>query len=143
HICFYLSRFFSFNYTATTEISTLSLHDALPISAVDHAQRRPIPSDHAGGHRVEDDARSRGPMLLAGQADEVLESHPREKARVRVLLGVRAVHSVDRGRVHDPMGTNEPGQGRCDAVRRVSRPRPAHNDDWVSLSELRGRGVAR
>src|SRR5439155_14356409 len=110
--------------------------------AADHAQRRPIPSDRAGGHRVEDDARSRGPMLLAGQADEVLESHPREKARVRVLLGVRAVHSVDRGRVYDPMGINEPGQGRRDAVRRVSRPRPAHNDDWVSLSELRGRGVA-
>src|SRR3712207_9059372 len=34
--------FFFFNYTATTEIYTLSLHDALPISGdlVDHRDRR-------------------------------------------------------------------------------------------------------
>src|SRR5205807_6141677 len=64
------------------------------VPAVDHAQRRSISSDHAGGERVEDDARSRGPMPLAGQADEVLESHPREKVRAGVFLGVRAVHSV-------------------------------------------------
>src|SRR5207247_7360059 len=40
------------------------------------------------------------------------------------------------------MGTDEPGQGRCDAVRRVSGPGPAHDDDRVSLGDLRGRGVA-
>src|SRR2546422_9559979 len=36
HLCFLLSLFFSFfffNDTATTEIYTLSLHDALPISS--------------------------------------------------------------------------------------------------------------
>src|SRR6266851_9656245 len=32
-MCPYRSRFFFFNDTATTEIYTLSLHDALPISA--------------------------------------------------------------------------------------------------------------
>src|SRR5256885_11984486 len=32
---------FFFNDTATTEIYTLSLHDALPIFAVSHCQRRP------------------------------------------------------------------------------------------------------
>ena len=112
------------------------------VPTVDHTQRRSISSDHAGGDRVEDDARARGPMPLAGKRDEVPESHTRDEARARVLLGVRAVHSVDRGRVHDPLGTDEPGQGRCDAVRRVSGQGPAHDDDRVSLGELRGRGVA-
>src|SRR5438093_10685250 len=32
-MCFVLSSFFFFNDTATTEIYTLSLHDALPITA--------------------------------------------------------------------------------------------------------------
>src|SRR3989441_9290934 len=34
HTCTYLLYFFFFNDTATTEIYTLSLHDALPISAI-------------------------------------------------------------------------------------------------------------
>src|SRR2546426_4867151 len=34
--------FFFFNDTATTEIYTLSLHDALPISAADGARARPV-----------------------------------------------------------------------------------------------------
>src|SRR5438309_12068863 len=37
--------FFFFNHTATTEIYTLSLHDALPIWHVDCADERPL---HAG-----------------------------------------------------------------------------------------------
>src|SRR2546430_7537159 len=36
--------FFFFNDTATTEIYTLSLHDALPISAILKAKRCPKPS---------------------------------------------------------------------------------------------------
>src|SRR2546430_9070015 len=40
----YRSTFFFFNDTATTEIYTLSLHDALPISADDGPH-------HAGRHR--------------------------------------------------------------------------------------------
>src|SRR2546428_10572763 len=35
--------FFFFNDTATTEIYPLPLHDALPISAADHAPRRDCP----------------------------------------------------------------------------------------------------
>src|SRR5256885_12877893 len=38
------SFFFFFNDTATTEIYTLSLHDALPISATHHRARAPTPS---------------------------------------------------------------------------------------------------
>src|SRR2546429_2625568 len=37
-----LAFFFFFNDTATTEIYTLSLHDALPISVIANAQRRRI-----------------------------------------------------------------------------------------------------
>src|SRR5258708_39944949 len=36
--------FFFFNDTATTEIYTLSLHDALPISASEHAHPREVPA---------------------------------------------------------------------------------------------------
>src|SRR2546430_13262404 len=43
HSC-HIFFFFFFNDTATTEIYTLSLHDALPISAVPRrAQRRDLP----------------------------------------------------------------------------------------------------
>src|SRR5436189_6108425 len=38
----FLLYFFFFNYTATTEIYTLSLHDALPISVVSIASSRGV-----------------------------------------------------------------------------------------------------
>src|SRR3989442_10166149 len=41
--------FFFFNDTATTEIYTLSLHDALPISHLRHDQRGAGRRDHHGG----------------------------------------------------------------------------------------------
>src|SRR5437868_10416892 len=44
-------RLFFFNDTATTEIYTLSLHDALPISGDDLGQ---VPADHHRGRRVDD-----------------------------------------------------------------------------------------
>src|SRR2546422_7595910 len=51
--------FFFFNDTATTEIYTLSLHDALPISSSSHRprragralQRRPVPPAGVAGDR--------------------------------------------------------------------------------------------
>src|SRR5256885_17262162 len=48
-----LSIFFFFNDTATTEIYTLSLHDALPISRGGGvtAQRRPLPESAVLPHR--------------------------------------------------------------------------------------------
>src|SRR2546421_8748352 len=45
----YTSLFFFFNDTATTEIYTLSLHDALPISA---PRLRPVVSRRSGGVRA-------------------------------------------------------------------------------------------
>src|SRR5256885_10248284 len=47
-----LSFFFFFNDTATTEIYTLSLHDALPICCSGKAQRTLRSSDHRERHGV-------------------------------------------------------------------------------------------
>src|SRR5258708_23508389 len=41
--------FFFFNDTATTEIYTLSLHDALPILRLDHSHPRRLPNGYLGG----------------------------------------------------------------------------------------------
>src|SRR5437764_14256009 len=56
--CVCLSFFFFFNDTATTEIYTLSLHDALPIS------RR-----FAFGHRPRRLTRPRGARVVVGRRD--------------------------------------------------------------------------
>src|SRR2546430_17019104 len=48
HLLFF---FFFFNDTATTEIYTLSLHDALPIWREGHRARRPYPRGGARGAR--------------------------------------------------------------------------------------------
>src|ERR1039457_7164866 len=52
-----LTLFFFFNDTATTEIYTLSLHDALPISCRDH--RQPELLDDAAGPGPDGAARRR------------------------------------------------------------------------------------
>src|SRR3712207_7457626 len=53
--------FFFFNDTATTEIYTLSLHDALPISDAQHhaaaAEHDDHPRHRAAGHRLAEDLR--------------------------------------------------------------------------------------
>src|SRR3712207_8907697 len=63
--------YFFFNDTATTEIYTLSLHDALPICAPARPWTTPALRRRDGGHRLGGDGRSlrgRG----AGQQDEHL-----------------------------------------------------------------------
>src|SRR2546422_4405230 len=56
-----VSIFFFFNDTATTEIYTLSLHDALPILAREHRRRRGLPDD-----RVPHDRRRGGQVSPDG-----------------------------------------------------------------------------
>src|SRR5438034_6575489 len=51
-VYYYSILFFFFNHTATTEIYTLSLHDALPISRSRRSRRR-------GGHHPTNHARPR------------------------------------------------------------------------------------
>src|SRR5690606_42067973 len=67
---------FFFNTTTTTEISTLSLHDALPIS---QARRAPFPAQPFDSRRL----RVPRPRHLAAdhQADEVPVLHHRALAR--------------------------------------------------------------
>src|SRR2546426_8263205 len=59
-----MSSFFFFNDTATTEIYTLSLHDALPILLSDHQEHRPAagaPQGRAVGVRPAAALRGRRP----------------------------------------------------------------------------------
>src|SRR5256885_6752238 len=67
-VVFLLIFFFFFNDTATTEIYTLSLHDALPISKVDPAGR---PSCKFAANRV---IRSRRFALLGDRKSTRLNS---------------------------------------------------------------------
>ena len=45
----FIFHFFFFNDTATTEIYTLSLHDALPISVYESALTQPVPTASIDG----------------------------------------------------------------------------------------------
>src|SRR5258707_7339010 len=56
--------FFFFNDTATTEIYTLSLHDALPISHDDLLKRRLQCGDHIARHRGRHQRLADGGALL-------------------------------------------------------------------------------
>src|SRR2546430_17646362 len=74
----YFSFFFFFNDTATTEIYTLSLHDALPISAkVTHS---PNPGGFAG----------RGVPDLAGNADPATGYRIRVDGQLALFGGTSA-----------------------------------------------------
>src|SRR2546425_7240108 len=109
----YVSVFFFFNDTATTEIYTLSLHDALPISA---EAREPLA--RAERHReirvvVVDDVLDRLPrpeVLLAearevaGERQDVADEHLRNARRGRGPVGER------RDQENTPDRTRDDGQ---------------------------------
>src|SRR5437667_11946917 len=65
----FLSSFF-FNDTATTEIYTLSLHDALPISSQQRGQRQ-----HVIPVVLEDPGQGRGAPLRSEEHTSELQSH--------------------------------------------------------------------
>src|SRR3989449_7618839 len=68
-----MSHLFFFNDTATTEIYTLSLHDALPIYALRRALDRGAP--HQGAVPLPREARERGDSVrrIGGEAEQL---HP-------------------------------------------------------------------
>src|SRR3712207_7332816 len=87
-----LFSFFFFNDTATTEIYTLSLHDALPIS-----QRRPEragqPESHRAGLAVDDDGgrprrrqQRRGRVRVGRSEEHTSELQSRQYLVCRLLL---------------------------------------------------------
>src|SRR2546422_4307865 len=78
--------FFFFNDTATTEIYTLSLHDALPISVREHARRhgrgQPLGADERiqSAHPARDDPRVRWRWrMVAAAARHEQGQRPRER----------------------------------------------------------------
>src|SRR2546427_8779708 len=75
----HLSSFFFFNDTATTEIYTLSLHDALPIShgsrSLHHRQhRRPSSIPHIQERQSRRDSRSSRPQPRSEEHTSELQS---------------------------------------------------------------------
>src|SRR3712207_6900922 len=89
----FVAVFFFFNDTATTEIYTLSLHDALPICRHDQTARRPRagPVDLPGGDPAGEagrGARSRGPdRREMGRSEEhTSELQSRQYLVCRLLL---------------------------------------------------------
>src|SRR5258707_15851811 len=81
--------FFFFNDTATTEIYTLSLHDALPISI-------PAPDARAGGARA--DPRKAAPQRRRrGRSEEhTSELQSRQYLVCRLLLEKKKEHQARR-----------------------------------------------
>src|SRR2546422_2631216 len=75
----FLPIFFFFNDTATTEIYTLSLHDALPISARGHVGDGVAPLSGGASLQAGADDEHRGPRhRLAGT------HHPRDRKSTRL-----------------------------------------------------------
>src|SRR2546430_11276744 len=95
------SKFFFFNDTATTEIYTLSLHDALPI----WSRREPVPSDP----RVPTPPRSLPNGTLGRSEEHTSELQSQSNLVCRLLLEKKkqnlsyASNSHHYGFLHDPL----------------------------------------
>src|SRR5688572_32264114 len=74
-VAFASSNFFFFNDTASTEIYTLSLHDALPISA---RRRSPDDSARPSGSAARPGVSVQGQLLATGSRSERSEEHTSE-----------------------------------------------------------------
>src|SRR5476651_2871898 len=92
--CFFLFFFF-FNDTATTEIYTFSLHDALPISALEasmhgfrHAQRRHRVLDRSEEHTSELQSRQYlvCRLLLEKKKKKINHIHKKKKKKKNTLM---------------------------------------------------------
>src|SRR2546425_1332163 len=100
--------FFFFNDTATTEIYTLSLHDALPIYLRRSADRRGAHRERRGAGRCE--AGPAGARVLALEGDFSRSGDPEREGHL-LCAGSPAVgrsHGASepvRGRTRDPCGT--------------------------------------
>src|SRR6266480_1627506 len=123
--------FFFFNDTATTEIYTLSLHDALPIS-------RSVTLDY--DVRVADRHRDRTPRIARDIA-----SLPRARAGLEPERAVEP-HGTDRGHMRATVLVDggQPGRAGIRRVRNWRRPRsellsncgPIHRRQPVRLTQI-------
>src|SRR6267378_4103126 len=116
--------FFFFNDTATTEIYTLSLHDALPISrGGPHGARRPGPPDPRGGRAEERLRRGLAVFVLVGvrrggaglafaRRASVRRRRPAWRVHVRLSIGVwrRVLYGRRPDRRRYPAGHDQAGR---------------------------------
>src|SRR3989442_3572701 len=86
------TAFFFFNDTATTEIYTLSLHDALPISGPSHAEARGGLLDDGCARRRADTGGLRG---AARSEEHTSELQSRPHLVCRLLLEKKNILKVD------------------------------------------------
>src|SRR5256885_12558077 len=95
--------FFFFNDTATTEIYTLSLHDALPISAARSARAVRVPaerlrSDHHRGRRSEEHTSElQSPCNLVCR---LLLEKKKKKESTRLSIASRVIYTNHTCRCH-------------------------------------------
>src|SRR5256884_9533466 len=101
-----ISFFFFFNDTATTEIYTLSLHDALPICAVVARGRREV------HHPLPERTGRRRRRALAARRDEQWERAREKTGGDREVRGARAVARDDRA---DAERADQPARAHGDA----------------------------
>src|SRR2546430_6054485 len=100
--CTVLFSFFFFNDTATTEIYTLSLHDALPISPLAHPASRPGVAPESAGPPADGDRGAAlsvhrgGPQPLASTLERDSQTLPRCLAPRRRSRRARETHRVRR-----------------------------------------------
>src|SRR3712207_8418668 len=102
------SRSFFFNDTATTEIYTLSLHDALPISAITHLEGKVL--DLVRDALSNDAARDRG-LFRAGYVQELRsEEHTSELQSRQYLVCRLLLEKKNRPmtHLHETMLTHRP-----------------------------------
>src|SRR2546430_4010964 len=92
---YFVSTFFFFNDTATTEIYTLSLHDALPISS-SRARASSRPSSSRGSSRLT----STGWQLWRRSEEHTSELQSQSNLVCRLLLEKKKSDAVVLARAH-------------------------------------------
>src|SRR5215475_429852 len=109
--CYFIFFFFLFNDTATTEIYTLSLHDALPIllmasAGVDCGPRTQRPTDHTVWARSEEhtsELQSRENLVCRLLLEKKKQALRLRRNDMRILVGCGAAAAI-AGAFGAPLG---------------------------------------
>src|SRR5256886_8036178 len=136
-------RFFFFNDTATTEIYTLSLHDALPISIRKRSHELPAVAGLDRVRRVDDHLALKQAGVLADQLLDRVEPH-REHDDVGIIdrlfhgrsTRVLAELLRDRVRLPSPVTDEDHPLAAVGEVPRYCRPDLPNSDDCCGHSVL-------
>src|SRR5437899_6809378 len=90
-----MSSFFFFNDTATTEIYTLSLHDALPICRVLRGRRIPLP-EHLGGprHPLRSEEHTSELQSLRHLVCRLLLEKKKKKKKIKYIMKTKCIKFI-------------------------------------------------